>query len=439
MIYFTNSKICSQKFSCPFFLKVNKKLTKIFLSSFTKTFLIFFLSSIFFSCATSKSEYSKDKTPSYNSETHFQDGSPIVYSENYFSDKDTILLTFGGDIMAHKPNFNMKNYDLIYEDISSILKSSDLAFANIETPVDNELPNESYPTFNVKDSYADAVIKSGFNVFSLSNNHSNDQGLEGIKATLKYFSSKEDSVKNSSRKIYSCGLKNKKGSPLTYRIINVKGWKILFASVTEILNRNDFSFYIDYVKTDEKSRAAFISTIKKLRVENKCDLFILGMHCSEPEYVQSIDENQREYYYKLLDAGVDVVWANHPHVAKNWEVVEKKDLNVPEKMVMYALGNTISAQRWEPSFTNAAKQREYTGDGYLLQVRFEKTSSKPKIVWVNPVLITTYITPSWNFVIKRLNDNFIKELKTSKRNTWASYLEERKNLMEKTKGNIVCR
>ena len=56
---------------------------------------------------------------------------------------------------------------------------------------------------------------------------------------------------------------------------------------------------------------------------------------------------------------------------------------------------------------------------------------------VDPVLITTYITPSWHFVIKVLDDEFIEELKLKKQKTWANYLGERKKLMEKIKGNII--
>ena len=142
---------------------------------------------------------------------------------------------------------------------------------------------------------------------------------------------------------------------------------------------------------------------------------------------------------ELLDAGVDVIWANHPHVAKKWEVVGNSNDKVPQKIIFYALGNTISGQRYNPEFKNASNPRENTGDGFLIQVRYERTQSGHAITLVNPVLITTYINTAWNFVIKKLDDSFISQLKTQKRTDWAAYLEERKKIMENIKGTIIWR
>ena len=93
---------------------------------------------------------------------------------------DSIELTFAGDIMAHTENWSMSDYSRIYQDVSSLLRNDDLTFANFETPVSNSLPLSTYPRFNVHSSYLDAAVEAGFDVFSLANNHSNDQGLAGV-------------------------------------------------------------------------------------------------------------------------------------------------------------------------------------------------------------------------------------------------------------------
>ena len=48
-----------------------------------------------------------------------------------------------------------------------------------------------------------------------------------------------------------------------------------------------------------------------------------------------------------------------------------------------------------------------------------------------PHLITTYITPGWQFVVKELNESFINSLDHAEVTNWAKYLTERKKLMEK--------
>ena len=101
--------------------------------------------------------------------------------------KKPLNLSFAGDIMAHNVNFRMKNYALIYEDIAPLLKENDVCFANLETPVCETREYQSYPCFNVHAEYVQAAIDAGFNVFSLANNHTNDQGKEGIEGSAAFF------------------------------------------------------------------------------------------------------------------------------------------------------------------------------------------------------------------------------------------------------------
>ncbi len=363
-------------------------------------------------------------------------------SSEYYRDKDSILLTFAGDIMAHRPNYSTKPYSAIYADIEKYLKESTLSFANLETPVTETRECSSYPEFNVHQDYALSAIEAGFNVFSLSNNHTSDQGLEGIKSTRDFFKSTEDKTKKSLRPIFACGIKDSKNGPLTYRVIpciseSGELWNVLFMAVTEVINRPDNKEWYDYIPPKEREREEFIENISELKKTVNADLFVLSFHTSEPEYVREIQKGQREFYYKLLENGVDVLWANHPHVAKEWEAVSY-NREVPSKIVFFAQGNTISAQRWEPDFSNPQNERDYTGDGYITQVRFIRNSEKKiQIAVINPILITTYITPKWQFVIKVLDENFIASLKDGGQKNWAAYMEQRKKLMEKIKGKTT--
>ena len=64
-------------------------------------------------------------------------------------------------IMAHNENFRMKDYNKIYTDILNITQNDDLTFCNLETPVDNSIPYETYPTFNVQSPYLEAAVNAG--------------------------------------------------------------------------------------------------------------------------------------------------------------------------------------------------------------------------------------------------------------------------------------
>ncbi|MBQ1948828.1 MAG: CapA family protein [Treponema sp.] len=351
---------------------------------------------------------------------------------------DTLSLIFGGDIMAHKPNFNMKNYPAIWEDIKPLVSSYDLAFANIEAPVSENLPYSSFPNFNMHGEYPEEAVKAGFNVFSLVNNHTNDQALEGMTDTLRWAENIERQTAGSGRPVYFSGLKKNKGTELDFRIIEKNGWKIIFCAVTEILNRPTFKDSMNFISPSKKGQEQFIAQIKKLREENPAHLFVLSIHSYEPEYVSPVEKSRRDYYLKLLESGADVLWTNHPHIPREKEFIGNRATGKLEKVIIYGNGNLISGQRWEPDFKNPSNPRDDTGDGYLLEVQFAKSESMaPYIESQQTFFITTYINSRWEFVIRQLNDDFIKKLNDTGNTTWSKYMEHRKKITEMTKETIT--
>lgn len=357
---------------------------------------------------------------------------------NIPEEKQEISLIFAGDLMAHKPNFNMKNYSLIWEDISPLVSTYDFSFANIEAPVYEDLPYSSFPNFNMHGEYPENAIKAGFNVFSLVNNHTNDQGLEGMKATLSWAEKIEEHSKNAERKIYFSGINSKEGSDITFKILEKNEWKILFCAVTEILNRPTFKDSMNFVSYSKKGRENFIQSIKIIREENPADLFIVSIHTDEPEYVAEIDALRRKYYHQLLENGIDILWTNHPHIPREKEFIGNGATGRLEKVIIYGNGNLISGQRWEPDFKNPGNPRDDTGDSYLLGLKYVKSDTeKPYIEEHKTFFITTYITPRWDFVIKNLDDEFIKRLNDTGNTTWSKYIQHRKSITEKTKETIT--
>ncbi len=338
-----------------------------------------------------------------------------------------IKLTIAGDIMAHKPNFAISDYSEVYKGITHILQESDFSMVNLEAPVTDSIDYSSYPYFNVHTEYAQAAIDAGFNIFSLSNNHSNDQGLTGIQSTMKVF----DKLRKE-QNIYSSGLKEADKS-FSYEIIEYNDMTIMFMAVTNLLNQNTYTKYINYVRPTKTARKEFVDYIADLRHNVECDVFILALHSASEEYVLDITNEEKEFFHQLTDNGVDILWANHPHISKGWDIITDQD-NIARKVIFYSMGNTISGQRWEPDFANPENSRDYTGDAYMANLTLAKDSTGIRIKELTPVLITTYITPQWHFVIKVLDDDFIRELDESGKKTWAKYLTQRKKLMEQIKG-----
>ena len=343
-------------------------------------------------------------------------------------DKDTINLLFAGDIMAHSVNYYITSYSKIWRDVKYLIEEPDLAFANIEAPIDTTKSASSYPNFNMTQKYVQAAVDAGFDVFSLCNNHTNDQYKNGILETIKTTEAiRQNTIELTGHEVYFSGIKDSPKAPYTFNYFESGTWKILFLPITELLNRPDASDYINFIKPDDDSRKAFIKYIAELKAEYPCDLFIISIHTSEPEYTRNITDKQNEFYMNLLNAGADVVWANHAHIIKDRKIiVNTKTGN--DKLIMYANGNTISGQRTKPELTskNPTGERDNTGDGLLYNVTFHREKDgSVKIKKCEPQFITTYINTANEYVIKPLNQDFVDYLYDVPRTNWAKYIERR--------------
>ena len=344
-----------------------------------------------------------------------------------------ITLTFTGDLMAHTNVTRMKDFSIIYEDILDFIQKDDLTFTNLETPIVNHLDYENFPNFNVKNEYPLAAINAGIEVFSLTNNHTNDQGLEGIKSTRKFFEDYNNSQIDESKKIYFAGIKEKSSNDFTYQIIEKNGFKILFVAFTEVYNSPSYRSWFDTHGTTDKNREELYKKITSLKKEHTPDIFVLSVHCEEPEYVRTVTERRKDFYHNLLDAGVDIIWANHPHVTQEWEVVKSDKTPYKTKYIMYSVGNFLSGQRYKRNYQNPESTREYTGESFLFQIKFVKTN---KIIYsdtINPILITNHTDYYGNTMIKLLNQDFIDSLKSQDK----KYYQTRMELMNQIEGKTI--
>ena len=362
----------------------------------------------------------------------------------------TIDMLFAGDVMAHEENFKPGKFDRIWKYVSQKIQEADLAFCNLESPVMDSKRWMSYPTFNMHTDYVEEAIKAGFDVFSLANNHTNDQYLKGINSTREYFKGRND--------VWAAGVREKQDGPLTYQIVEKEvelkdengnailakdesgnekpmtdKWRILFVAMTELLNRNDYESYIDHYPRNRRTQ--FKEALKKLRSENEHDLFIVSVHTDEPEYVLKVSADHRSFCHQLIDeCGVDIVWGNHPHVVQEWEKVETKDNR--DAFIMYANGNTISGQRRTQHFDNPGDSFDYRGEGIFMELSFEKRrvkkdgEKKSTIKKTKASLITVMVAADDRYVIRFLDDRLLEVLDEAEYLQWKDYLSKRKKLME---------
>jgi len=393
-----------------------------------------FIFPILFSCCVIAASLQVDDSQTGQNDTELSANNNTCSSRNP-SYTPSLVMTFAGDLMAHNVNFNMSMYDLIYKDVEKILHNDDLSFVNIETPVCDTLPLSTYPNFNVHTSYLRAAVQAGFDVLSFANNHTNDHGRTGIDGTLAAVRTVQKERLTAGMLppflIFS-GLKDSENDRIQVTPFFYKGWNILFCSVTEILNSYDSSKNrLYYSAPTKQGREALLSAIKEARNRYPCDLFILGLHLNEPEYGRTVSEAKKAWFKQLGEAGIDIVWAHHPHVMQSWETITvERPLVLQEAVIseqcqifcMYSMGNFISGQRWHTRYDDPAFYREYTGDAVLLQLTCTRNEAGRADFSMSPLLITQYNEPAYP-VVKRFTQEWIDTLNEKEKKYFAKRLE----------------
>jgi poly-gamma-glutamate capsule biosynthesis protein CapA/YwtB (metallophosphatase superfamily) len=300
---------------------------------------------------------------------------PLATSE------EVLTFSFVGDIMAHSVNFEMPEYDRIYDSLRSLLSEDDASFANLEFPIDESAPYATYPRFNVHRPYVEAAIRGGFEVFSLANNHSTDRFGPGVLETLDA----ADALAETYGVRFS-GLRRDAGAPWELEILEIEGVRVGFVAFTGFLNDPwngaELVYLADYRVA--ASRAAVLQAVETWDAE--CDVLILSYHAGI-EYVVEPDPDKAAFLRELVGAGADVVWAHHPHVLQPWELVAGPDGG--DKLVLYSLGNFISGQTWRLSPGDFRRRRAFTGDTAVVRVRLHADARRSTILEVSPLLVTT--------------------------------------------------
>ena len=302
-------------------------------------------------------------------------GSSVLVADSYAApaaaDPDAgLTLTFAGDLMSHTVNFRMRDFDAVYADVAPLLRADDLSFVNLEFPVDSSRPYASYPRFNVHPEYVDSAINAGFDVLSAANNHTADWHRDGILATMRYL----DSVAERHGITWS-GIRGSPGRDFEIQTIERNGYRVGFLAITQFSNEWREYAGLEYVYLlSFRARSRVEAFLEWLEAHTAAyDLFVLSYH-GGIEYALTADPAKMRFFRRLVNAGVDIVWAHHPHVLQPWERVVRADGT--EALVFPSTGNFVSGQPHRLGADQWSVARAHTGDSALYQVRVDRAAER---------------------------------------------------------------
>lgn len=302
----------------------------------------------------------------------------LIFSHLYSN--DNVKLTFAGDLMAHDVNFRTEPLSDIYKGVADQLLNDDLSFVNLEFPIDETRKQSSYPSFNVHPRYLEAAIIGGFDVFSLGNNHTNDFGLNSVIKTIKNM----DKFKNEYLITYS-GVFKENESDFKVETIQIKELTIGFISITQFSN-NYWNkegaaklYTVDYKNPDMAEKLLkYIASIT-----DNYDCLILSYHGGK-EYKNNPSNIRKKFFIELTKAGVDILWAHHPHVLQPWDHFTTDS---GDKLIMYSMGNFISGQLAIVDPIEHDINFAATGISSLFNAELKMENGKLKILDAGPRMI----------------------------------------------------
>lgn len=220
--------------------------------------------------------------------------------------------------------------------VKEMIKDYDLKFYNQETIIGGKnLGLSGYPMFNSPDEIGLNMIATGFNIVNLASNHTMDKGKKGATYSANFWHSKENvlAVGSYTSQEQRDNIEIKEVNGIKYAVLSYTygtngmpvpaGYEYL-VNVWPVSSQKEFDAYKTQVKKDVDS------------VKDKVDVLMVSMHWGV-EYTHTPNSYQTQAAKYLSDLGVDVIIGTHSHCVQPVEYVG-------DTLVMYSLGNLISAQ-----------------------------------------------------------------------------------------------
>jgi len=282
-----------------------------------------------------------------------------------------------GDLMCHSPQFNYAkvskdsfDFNPVYRYIKESLENADFTFGNLETVIGEKGSTYlGYPRFKSPKDYVTALAQNGFDFLCIANNHTLDQGEQGVLNTIRTL--------NENNICYT-GAFNSQSDRDSIRIIKLNGIKIALLAYSYGTNGSVIPKGKDYLINliDYNLIEKDIHTAKQYGAE----IVLVNFHFGN-EYQRFPSDYQKEVVKKTIEFGADLITASHPHVIQPIEFYKTNGATLDSGIAAYSLGNFISNQR-----------QRYTDAGVILYLILEKNLNTKKIA-----LKSVEYLPTWVF------------------------------------------
>ena len=273
-----------------------------------------------------------------------------------------------GDIMiGNHTTYYIQKYgvDYPFDSTREVLSQAHIAFGNLESPFTRTGTKfEKRFNFKVPPEFAPGLIRAGFDVVTLANNHILDYGIQGLKNTL--------SVLDSIGLAY-CGAGLNRDQAQQPAIIERNGFRIGFLGYS-------MTFPEEFWAGRSRGGTNYPFNLKKNieQTDSLADFVVVTFHWGG-EGMNYPKEYQKHFAHLAIDCGADLVLGHHPHVLQGLEIYNNR-------LIVYSLGNFSFSSYSRKAYESMILKSYLTYNGLLyariipISVDNYEISFQPKIL-----------------------------------------------------------
>jgi poly-gamma-glutamate synthesis protein (capsule biosynthesis protein) len=274
-----------------------------------------------------------------------------LYVPPDFEEMQNISLSAGGDLMPYKC-MDTNTCSSLWDECGDFFFNADMVTANLETPVDLNSKPSAVPEVMLKNMYFNSSAEmfnvfsglskyKGYDVLSVANNHSLDQGESGLLETINFLEK---------RNIFYCGAAKSEDLLDDFPIIDKKGIRVAFLAATFSLNAvttpTGKEWIVNHIplNTADPDISLLVRQAKLAR-QRGADLIVAHLHMGLAYQPYPAWFTVNTMHRICTETGIDIILGGHPHNAQPFEFLKYRDpfTNIPKQSILvYSMGDFVA-------------------------------------------------------------------------------------------------
>lgn len=245
---------------------------------------------------------------------------------------DTLRITLVGDILLDRgvrKTIDETGADALFTpSIDSLFKKADMVVANLECPATlRNTPQQKPYIFRAEPEMLTVLQQHGITHLNLANNHSIDQGREGLVDTYNNIRAREG--------LTPLGAGHNMAEAAQPVLLNDKPRKV-WILVSNRLTLENFAYLPSQPSISQEPFDSLCQRVQQLRSNDATAYIIVYPHWGR-EHNPYPSFEQRWQARQLINAGADIIVGHHPHCIQQQEVYRGRH-------IFYSIGNFIFDQ-----------------------------------------------------------------------------------------------